>query len=237
MPEGSVRNFDEISDRLDQIIARNNISEIIKVAEALHEKKIARIADTVTDRREDLRLVLVTGPSAAGKTTFCKRLSAQLQVNGIRPLALSMDNYFVDREACPRDERGEVHDAGRVRHALGDASDFRRRGGRHGHEDRRFVEDRLGGVVVPRVLGVERGGQLRILGDFAGAGFGLAAFGVDAVLFGSLVGHDARLNYGAGAVEGRDEVRAERGQLAVRGVGGVHGGLKAGLDGLLRRGA
>jgi len=93
--------------RLDQIIARKNISEIIKVAEALHEKKIARIADTVTGRREDLRLVLVTGPSAAGKTTFCKRLSAQLQVNGIRPLALSMDNYFVDREACPRDERGE----------------------------------------------------------------------------------------------------------------------------------
>jgi uridine kinase len=93
--------------RLDQIIARNNVSEIIKVAEALHEKKIARIADTITTRREDLRLVLVTGPSAAGKTTFCKRLSAQLQVNGIRPLALSMDNYFVDREACPRDESGE----------------------------------------------------------------------------------------------------------------------------------
>ncbi len=93
--------------RLNQIIARNNVSEIIKVAEALHEKKIARIADTVSERREDLRLVLVTGPSAAGKTTFCKRMSAQLQVNGIRPLALSMDNYFVDREACPRDENGE----------------------------------------------------------------------------------------------------------------------------------
>ncbi len=93
--------------RLDQIIARNNISEIIKVAEALHEKKIARIADTITNRREDLRLVLVTGPSAAGKTTFSKRLSAQLQVNGIRPLALSMDNYFIDREACPQDNSGE----------------------------------------------------------------------------------------------------------------------------------
>jgi uridine kinase len=93
--------------RLDQIIVRNNVSEIIKVAEALHEKKIARIADTVSGRREDLRLVLVTGPSAAGKTTFCKRLSAQLQVNGIRPLALSMDNYFVDRESCPHDEHGE----------------------------------------------------------------------------------------------------------------------------------
>jgi len=94
--------------RLDQIIARGGVSEIIKVAEALHEKKIARIADTITVRREDLRLALVAGPSAAGKTTFCKRLSAQLQVNGIRPLALSMDNYFVAREACPRDERGEL---------------------------------------------------------------------------------------------------------------------------------
>ncbi len=93
--------------RLDQIIARDGVSEIIKVAEALHEKKIARIADTISERRDDLRLALVTGPSGAGKTTFCKRLSAQLQVNGIRPLALSMDNYFVDREKCPRDERGE----------------------------------------------------------------------------------------------------------------------------------
>ncbi len=93
--------------RLDQIIARDNISEIIKVAEALHEKKIARIADGISERRDDLRLALVTGPSAAGKTTFCKRLSAQLQVNGIRPLALSMDNYFVDRESCPLDESGE----------------------------------------------------------------------------------------------------------------------------------
>ncbi len=93
--------------RLDQVIARDGVSEIIKVAEALHEKKIARIADAISERRDNLRLALVTGPSAAGKTTFCKRLSAQLQVNGIRPLALSMDNYFVDREACPRDESGE----------------------------------------------------------------------------------------------------------------------------------
>jgi uridine kinase len=94
--------------RLDQIIARNGISEIIKVAESLHEKKIARIADTITSKKEDLRLVLIAGPSASGKTTFSKRLATQLQVNGIRPLALSMDNYFVDRESCPRDERGEL---------------------------------------------------------------------------------------------------------------------------------
>ncbi|MCX6553987.1 MAG: nucleoside kinase [Candidatus Aminicenantes bacterium] len=94
--------------RLDQIIAKNGISEIIKVAESLHEKKIARIADTITAKKEDLRLVLIAGPSASGKTTFSKRLATQLQVNGIRPLALSMDNYFVDREACPRDERNEL---------------------------------------------------------------------------------------------------------------------------------
>jgi len=94
--------------RLDQIIARGGISEIIKVAEGLHEKKIARIADSITSKKEDLRLVLVAGPSASGKTTFSKRLATQLQVNGIRPLALSMDNYFVDRDSCPRDERGEL---------------------------------------------------------------------------------------------------------------------------------
>lgn len=94
--------------RLDQIVAKGGISEIIKVAESLHEKKIARIADTITSRKEDLRLVLIAGPSASGKTTFSKRLSTQLQVNGIRPLALSMDNYFVDRQACPRDGSGEL---------------------------------------------------------------------------------------------------------------------------------
>lgn len=94
--------------RLDQIIAKKGISEIIKIAESLHEKKIARIADTITSKKEDLRLVLIAGPSASGKTTFSKRLATQLQVNGIRPLALSMDNYFVDRESCPRDEQGEL---------------------------------------------------------------------------------------------------------------------------------
>jgi uridine kinase len=93
--------------RLDQIIAKGGISEIIKVAESLHEKKIARIADTITSRKEELRLVLIAGPSASGKTTFSKRLSTQLQVNGIRPLALSMDNYFVDRQSCPLDGSGE----------------------------------------------------------------------------------------------------------------------------------
>ena len=94
--------------RLNQIVCRGAVSEIIKVAEGLHEKKIARIADTISSDRKDIRLLLVAGPSAAGKTTFSKRLAIQMQVNGIRPLALSMDDYFVDRESCPRDERGEL---------------------------------------------------------------------------------------------------------------------------------
>jgi uridine kinase len=94
--------------RLDQIVAKSGISEIIKVAESLHEKKIARVADTITAKKDELRLVLIAGPSASGKTTFSKRLATQLQVNGIRPLALSMDNYFVDRESCPRDKNNEL---------------------------------------------------------------------------------------------------------------------------------
>jgi uridine kinase len=94
--------------RLNQIVARGAVSEIIKVAEGLHEKKIARIADAIGNGRRDVRLLLVAGPSAAGKTTFSKRLAIQMQVNGIRPLALSMDDYFVDRENCPRDGDGEL---------------------------------------------------------------------------------------------------------------------------------
>jgi uridine kinase len=100
--------------RLNQTVAAGQISELIKIAESLHEKKIARIADAVAERRFDLgavrdrvRLVLIAGPSAAGKTTFTKRLAIQLQVNGIRPVSISMDNYFIDREKCPRDENGE----------------------------------------------------------------------------------------------------------------------------------
>jgi len=93
--------------RLNQVVAAGGVSEIIKVAESLHEKKIARIADTVSDQQEDVRLVLIAGPSASGKTTFSKRLATQLKVNGVRPIALSLDNYFVDRESCPRDEHGE----------------------------------------------------------------------------------------------------------------------------------
>lgn len=91
--------------RLNHIIQNGNISEFIKVAEALHEKKIAIIADEIA-RRKASRIVLIAGPSSSGKTTFSKRLCIQLRVNGLRPTALSLDNYFMARELTPKDEDG-----------------------------------------------------------------------------------------------------------------------------------
>ena len=81
-------------------------SDIINVSEALQEKKISRIADMVAER-PGVRMVLIAGPSSSGKTTTCKRLSIQLVTNGIRPVQISLDDYFVDRECTPRDEKGE----------------------------------------------------------------------------------------------------------------------------------
>ena len=81
--------------------------EIILVSEALHEHRIAEIAAQIQERRDEVRLVLVSGPSASGKTTFSKRLSIQLLALGISPLPIGLDNFFVDREKSPRDELGE----------------------------------------------------------------------------------------------------------------------------------
>ncbi len=81
--------------------------DVIKVSEALHEKKIAEIANMIYKLDADLRVVLVSGPSASGKTTFSKRLGVQLAVNGLRPYQISLDDYFVDREKTPLDEFGE----------------------------------------------------------------------------------------------------------------------------------
>ena len=82
--------------------------ELIKLAEALHEKKVAQIADMITNNKngEIPKFVLISGPSSSGKTTFSKRLTIQLLVNGIRPIVLSMDNYYVNREETPKDENG-----------------------------------------------------------------------------------------------------------------------------------
>ena len=87
---------------------KNNRSfEMIKLSEALHEKKVAQIADMIVGRETPPRFVMISGPSSSGKTTFSKRLTIQLMVNGIRPVVLSLDNYFVNREDTPRDENGD----------------------------------------------------------------------------------------------------------------------------------
>ncbi|WP_167605898.1 nucleoside kinase [Maribellus sediminis] len=81
--------------------------DVIKISEALHEKKIAEIANMISQRNGDAKVVLIAGPSASGKTTFSKRLGVQLAVNGLRPHHVSLDDYFVDREQTPKDEHGE----------------------------------------------------------------------------------------------------------------------------------
>ena len=81
-------------------------SDIVHVSEALQEKKIGRIADMIAER-PGVRMVLIAGPSSSGKTTTCKRLSIQLVTNGLRPVQISLDDYFVDRDRTPRDEKGE----------------------------------------------------------------------------------------------------------------------------------
>ena len=89
----------------NEAVRQGHTTEIINVAEALQEKKIAGIAEQIASRNE-VKMVLIAGPSSSGKTTTCKRLSIQLVCNGIRPVPISLDDYFVDRELTPRDEKG-----------------------------------------------------------------------------------------------------------------------------------
>ena len=91
---------------LNDKIENHEIRDLIMVSEALHEKKIAQIADMISERK-DTKIVLIAGPSSSGKTTFANRLSVQLRVNGYVPIPISLDDYFVDREHTPRDENGE----------------------------------------------------------------------------------------------------------------------------------
>ena len=91
---------------LNDVIQQGHYSTLIQISEALQEKKMAQIADEIT-RRKGTKLVLIAGPSSSGKTTTCKRLSVQLAVNGIRPVNISLDDYFIDREQTPRDEKGD----------------------------------------------------------------------------------------------------------------------------------
>lgn len=91
---------------LNNEVVNGDIVNLIRVAEALHEKKIAYIADMIY-KREKVKLVLIAGPSSSGKTTFSKRLGIQLRVNGLIPIFVSLDDYFLNREITPRDESGE----------------------------------------------------------------------------------------------------------------------------------
>lgn len=90
----------------NQAIDANHATGIINISEALQEKKIAKIAEEIASRK-GVKLVLLAGPSSSGKTTSCKRLSIQLAVNGLKPLQISLDDYFVDREKTPKDASGE----------------------------------------------------------------------------------------------------------------------------------
>lgn len=92
---------------LNKAVEMKYAGAMIKISEALHEKKISLIADKIKAKGKKVKVVLIAGPSSSGKTTFSKRLSIQLMVNGIRPIMLSLDNYFVNRENTPRDEKGE----------------------------------------------------------------------------------------------------------------------------------
>ncbi len=97
-----LRTIGDLNDAID----KGYTPQLIQISEALQEKKIAQIADDIA-RHRGIRLVLIAGPSSSGKTTTCKRISVQLGVNGIMPINISLDDYFVDRDKTPRDESGD----------------------------------------------------------------------------------------------------------------------------------
>ena len=92
--------------RLNKTVKEDKIKYLILLSEALHEKKISQIADKIA-KRKGVKMVLIAGPSSSGKTTFAQRLGIQLKINGLRPVTISVDNYFVERPQTPRNEKGE----------------------------------------------------------------------------------------------------------------------------------
>lgn len=94
---------------LNEKVLGGDASELIKIAEAFHEKQLGQIADTIAGANSSrgVRMVLISGPSSSGKTTFAKRLGVQLRVLGLNPVLISLDDYFVEREKTPRDEKGD----------------------------------------------------------------------------------------------------------------------------------
>jgi len=92
---------------LNDHIRSGRSGEVIRVAEALHEKKIAQIADAIANEKERLRIILIAGPSSSGKTTFAQRLIVQLRVNGLRPISISLDDYYLDNDKTPLGKDGK----------------------------------------------------------------------------------------------------------------------------------
>lgn len=92
--------------RLNTAVKENRIKDIILLSEALHEKKISQIADKIKEKK-GVKMILIAGPSSSGKTTFAQRLGIQLRLNGLKPVTISVDNYFVERTDTPRNEKGE----------------------------------------------------------------------------------------------------------------------------------
>lgn len=93
--------------RLNEVVESGRLKELVLIAEALHEKKIAMIADMIKQQQPKKRLIMIAGPSSSGKTTFAQRLSIQLKVNGLVPINISVDDYFVNRSQTPLDEDGK----------------------------------------------------------------------------------------------------------------------------------
>ncbi len=92
---------------LNKAIKNMNYRELIRICEGLHEKNVALIADQIYNNISEKQIILIAGPSSSGKTTFTRRLSTQLKVNGLKPVAISVDDYFVSREDTPRDKNGD----------------------------------------------------------------------------------------------------------------------------------
>lgn len=94
---------------LNRYVRQGKSGEIVRVSEALHEKKIAEIADEIKKHIQERRIILIAGPSSSGKTSFAQRLKVQLRVNGLEPVSISLDNYFVDRERTPLTPDGKYN--------------------------------------------------------------------------------------------------------------------------------
>ena len=102
---GEILEVGNVSE-LNKYIRNYDSNELIRISEGLHEKKIANIADQISNNIDTKQLILIAGPSSSGKTTFTQRLSIQLKINGLNPITISTDNYFVNRQNTPVDENG-----------------------------------------------------------------------------------------------------------------------------------